>query len=69
MNINYQVARNLLYQAIKSLKTLLAGTLELLLLFLYLDKPRRLLSELTPRLNCQSPCSLPPAVSSDAEAS
>jgi RNA polymerase sigma factor (sigma-70 family) len=34
MNINYQVARNLLYQAIKSLKTLLAGTLELLLLFL-----------------------------------
>lgn len=25
MNINYQVARNLLYQAIKSLKTLLAG--------------------------------------------
>jgi len=34
MNINYQVARNLLYQAIKSLKTLLAGTLELFLLFL-----------------------------------
>lgn len=34
MNINYQVARNLLYQAIKSLKTLLAGTMELLLLFL-----------------------------------
>ena len=34
MNINYQVARNLLYQAIKSLKTLLAGTLELLFLFL-----------------------------------
>jgi RNA polymerase sigma factor (sigma-70 family) len=29
MNINYQVARNLLYQAIKSLKTLLAGTLQL----------------------------------------
>jgi RNA polymerase sigma-70 factor (ECF subfamily) len=34
MNINYQVARNLLYQAIKSLKTLLAGTMELFLLFL-----------------------------------
>jgi len=34
MNINYQVARNLLYQAIKSLKTLLAGTLQLFLLFL-----------------------------------
>jgi RNA polymerase sigma factor (sigma-70 family) len=33
MNINYQVARNLLYQAIKSLKTLLAGTLDLFLLF------------------------------------
>ena len=32
MNINYQVARNLLYQAIKSLKTLLAGTMELFLL-------------------------------------
>jgi RNA polymerase sigma-70 factor (ECF subfamily) len=29
MNINYQVARNLLYQAIKSLKALLAGTLQL----------------------------------------
>jgi RNA polymerase sigma-70 factor (ECF subfamily) len=34
MNINYQVARNLLYQAIKSLKNLLAGPLELFLLFL-----------------------------------
>jgi RNA polymerase sigma factor (sigma-70 family) len=34
MNINYQVARNLLYQAIKSLKTILAGTMELFLLFL-----------------------------------
>jgi RNA polymerase sigma-70 factor (ECF subfamily) len=33
MNINYQVARNLLYQAIKSLKTLLAGTTGLFLLF------------------------------------
>jgi len=33
MNINYQVARNLLYQAIKSLKNMLAG-LELFLLFL-----------------------------------
>jgi len=34
MNINYQVARNLLYQAIKSLKSLLAGSLELFLFFL-----------------------------------
>jgi RNA polymerase sigma factor (sigma-70 family) len=34
MNINYQVARNLLYQAIRSLKTLLAGTMELFLLLL-----------------------------------
>lgn len=34
MNINYQVARNLLYQAIKSLKALLAGTMEMLLLIL-----------------------------------
>ncbi|WP_188929062.1 RNA polymerase sigma factor [Puia dinghuensis] len=34
MNINYQVARNLLYQAIKSLKALLAGTMEIFLLFL-----------------------------------
>lgn len=33
MNINYQVARNLLYQAIKSLKNMLAGPLELFLLF------------------------------------
>lgn len=33
MNINYQVARNLLYQAIKSLKTLLAGAMELFFLF------------------------------------
>jgi RNA polymerase sigma factor (sigma-70 family) len=33
MNINYQVARNLLYQAIKSLKYMLAGSLELLLFF------------------------------------
>ena len=33
MNINYQVARNLLYQAIKSLKTLLAGTMELFCFF------------------------------------
>lgn len=33
MNINYQVARNLLYQAIKSLKTLLAGTFIYLFLF------------------------------------
>jgi RNA polymerase sigma-70 factor (ECF subfamily) len=35
MNINYQVARNLLYQAIKSLKNMLAGPLELFLLFLF----------------------------------
>jgi RNA polymerase sigma factor (sigma-70 family) len=34
MNINYQVARNLLYQAIKSLKSLLTGTMELFLLLL-----------------------------------
>jgi RNA polymerase sigma factor (sigma-70 family) len=34
MNINYQVARNLLYQAIKSLKSILAGTMELFFLFL-----------------------------------
>jgi RNA polymerase sigma factor (sigma-70 family) len=34
MNINYQVARNLLYQAIKSLKNILAGKLELFLFFL-----------------------------------
>jgi RNA polymerase sigma factor (sigma-70 family) len=34
MSINYQVARNLLYQAIKSLKSLLAGTMELFFLFL-----------------------------------
>ncbi|MHA4811116.1 RNA polymerase sigma factor [Flavitalea flava] len=34
MNINYQVARNLLYQAIKSLKNMLAGSLELFLFFL-----------------------------------
>jgi len=34
MNINYQVARNLLYQAIKSLKMILAGSIELLFLFL-----------------------------------
>ena len=34
MNINYQVARNLLYQAIKSLKNMLAGPLELFLYFL-----------------------------------
>ncbi|HVU57746.1 MAG TPA: sigma-70 family RNA polymerase sigma factor [Puia sp.] len=34
MNINYQVARNLLYQAIRSLKNMLAGKLELFLLFL-----------------------------------
>jgi RNA polymerase sigma factor (sigma-70 family) len=33
MNINYQVARNLLYQAIKSLKTLLAGAIALYFLF------------------------------------
>jgi RNA polymerase sigma factor (sigma-70 family) len=33
MNINYQVARNLLYQAIKSLKTLLAGAFVYILLF------------------------------------
>jgi RNA polymerase sigma-70 factor (ECF subfamily) len=33
MNINYQVARNLLYQAIKSLKTLLASTMEIFFLF------------------------------------
>lgn len=35
MNINYQVARNLLYQAIKSLKTLLAGSIELFIFFLF----------------------------------
>lgn len=34
MNINYQVARNLLYQAIKSLKNMLAGSLELFFFFL-----------------------------------
>ena len=34
MNINYQVARNLLYQAIKSLKNLLAGPLDFFLFFL-----------------------------------
>ena len=34
MSINYQVARNLLYQAIKSLKNMLAGPLEFFLLFL-----------------------------------
>jgi len=34
MNINYQVARNLLYQAIKSLKNMLAGPLEFFLFFL-----------------------------------
>lgn len=33
MNINYQVARNLLYQAIKSLKNILAVSLELFFLF------------------------------------
>ena len=33
MNINYQVARNLLYQAIKSLKTLLAGIIVFYFLF------------------------------------
>ena len=33
MNINYQVARNLLYQAIKSLRSLLAGATDLFLLF------------------------------------
>jgi RNA polymerase sigma factor (sigma-70 family) len=33
MNINYQVARNLLYQAIKSLKTLLAGAFIYFFLF------------------------------------
>ena len=34
MNINYQVARNLLYQAIKSLKHMLAGPLDFFLFFL-----------------------------------
>lgn len=34
MNINYQVARNLLYQAIKSMRSLLTGTMELFLLVL-----------------------------------
>jgi RNA polymerase sigma factor (sigma-70 family) len=34
MNINYQVARNLLYQAIKSLKNMLAGSWEFCLFFL-----------------------------------
>jgi RNA polymerase sigma-70 factor (ECF subfamily) len=34
MNINYQVARNLLYQAIKSLKSILAGSMELFFFFL-----------------------------------
>jgi RNA polymerase sigma-70 factor (ECF subfamily) len=34
MNINYQAARNLLYQAIKSLKNMLAGPLEFFLYFL-----------------------------------
>ena len=33
MNINYQAARNLLYQAIKSLKNILAVSLELFFLF------------------------------------
>jgi RNA polymerase sigma-70 factor (ECF subfamily) len=34
MSINYQVARNLLYQAIKSLKNILTGPVELFLLYL-----------------------------------
>jgi RNA polymerase sigma factor (sigma-70 family) len=34
MNINYQVARNLLYQAIKSLKSLLAGAMIFFILLL-----------------------------------
>lgn len=34
MNINYQAARNLLYQAIKSLKNILAGSLKLFFFFL-----------------------------------
>ena len=34
MNINYQAARNLLYQAIKSMKSLLAGTMEIFFFFL-----------------------------------
>jgi RNA polymerase sigma-70 factor (ECF subfamily) len=34
MNINYQVARNLFYQAIKSLKNMLAGPLAFFLFFL-----------------------------------
>lgn len=33
MNINYQVARNLLYQAIKSLKSMLAGAMIFFLLY------------------------------------
>jgi RNA polymerase sigma-70 factor (ECF subfamily) len=36
MNINYQVARNLLYQAIKSLKSLLAGAMIFFILLLQL---------------------------------
>ena len=34
MNINYQVARNLLYQAIRSMRQLLSGSLELFFFFL-----------------------------------
>lgn len=34
MNINYQAARNLLYQAIKSMRSLLAGTIGFFFLFL-----------------------------------
>ena len=34
MNINYQVARNLLYQAIKSLKGILGSSMEMFLFFL-----------------------------------
>ena len=33
MNINYQAARNLLYQAIRSLKTLLPGPMQIIFLF------------------------------------
>ena len=51
MNINYQVARNLLYQAIKSLKNMLAGPLELFLLFLLATSIT--FSLITPRVQWQ----------------
>ena len=37
MNINYQAARNLLYQAIRSLKALLPGPLQIIFLFSFMS--------------------------------